>query len=60
MLGGQAGAPADDDHVPWSRPPDVATVTTVIRPDRDQAVTAVIRPDREQAGHGTGGSWASP
>jgi hypothetical protein len=19
--GGQAGAPADDDHVPWSRPP---------------------------------------
>jgi hypothetical protein len=21
MGGGQAGAPADDDHVPWSRPP---------------------------------------
>jgi hypothetical protein len=26
MAGGQAGAPADDDHVPWSRPPGVATV----------------------------------
>ena len=21
MGGGQAGAPADDDHVPWTRPP---------------------------------------
>ena len=27
MGGGQAGAPADDDHVPWSRFPGVATVT---------------------------------
>jgi len=45
---------------PGHVPPDVATVTAVIRPDRDQAVTAVIRPDRDQAGHGTGGSWASP
>jgi hypothetical protein len=26
MGGGQAGAPADDDHVPWSRPPGAATV----------------------------------
>jgi hypothetical protein len=24
---GQAGAPADNDNVPWSRPPCVATVT---------------------------------
>jgi hypothetical protein len=28
MVGGQAGAPADGDHVPWTRPPGVATVTT--------------------------------
>ena len=28
MGGGQAEAPADDDHVPWSRPPPgVANVT---------------------------------
>jgi hypothetical protein len=27
MGGGQARAPADDDHVPWSRPPGVTTVT---------------------------------
>ena len=27
MDGGQAGAPADDDHVPWSRSPRMATVT---------------------------------
>jgi hypothetical protein len=30
MGGGQAGAPADDDHVPWSRPPGMATVTSPV------------------------------
>ena len=30
MGGGQAGAPADDDHVPWSRPPGMATVTSLV------------------------------
>jgi hypothetical protein len=30
MGGGQAGAPADDDHVPWPRPPGMATVTSPV------------------------------
>ena len=30
MSGGQAGAPVDDDHVPWSRPPSMATMAAVI------------------------------
>jgi hypothetical protein len=30
MGGGQAGAPVDDDHVPWSRPPGMATVTSPV------------------------------
>jgi hypothetical protein len=33
MGGGKAGAPADDDHVihvPWSRPPGMATVTSLV------------------------------
>jgi hypothetical protein len=30
MGGGQAGAPADDDHVPWSRPPSMATMTSPV------------------------------
>ena len=30
MGGGQARAPADDDHVPWSRPPGTATVTSLV------------------------------
>jgi hypothetical protein len=30
MGGGQAGAPADNDHVPWSRPPGMATVTSLV------------------------------
>jgi hypothetical protein len=30
MGGGQAGAPADDDHVPWSRPPGMATMTSPV------------------------------
>ena len=37
MGGGQAGAPADDDHVPWSRPPRYG--------HRDLAVTARAGPD---------------
>jgi hypothetical protein len=31
MGGGRAGAPADDDYVPWSRPPyGVATLTLLV------------------------------
>ena len=32
MGGGQAGAPVDEDHVPWSRPPPpgMATVTSLV------------------------------
>ena len=30
MGGGQAKSPADDDHVPWSRPPGMATVTSPV------------------------------
>jgi hypothetical protein len=30
MGGGQAGAPADDDHVPGHVPPGMATVTSLV------------------------------
>jgi hypothetical protein len=30
MGGGQAGAPAEDDHVPCSRPPGMASVTSLV------------------------------
>ena len=61
MGGGQAGAPADDDHVPWTRPPPgVATVSAEIRhvtarvaaagptrnPEADPEPMARSRPER--------------
>ena len=63
MGGGQAGAPADDDPVPWSRPPGVATVTLLViawagpgRPARipePERAEARIRPERP-TGRGKG------
>jgi hypothetical protein len=71
MGGGQAGAPgpADDDHVPWSRPPGIATVTSPVTarvgpggkariPEPEQA-QARIRPERptgRSRGEAAGGS----
>ena len=52
MLGGQAGAPADDDHVPWSRPPRLGH-----RDHRDWQITtrAALGWADPQPGAGPGG-----
>ena len=48
MLGGQAGAPADDDHVPWSHTPGVATVTLLFLARAGRPGPALI-PELERA-----------
>jgi hypothetical protein len=63
MGGGQAGAPADNDHVPWSRPPGVATVTLLVtaragpggpaRISEPEGAEAQIRPEKPK-GRGRG------
>jgi hypothetical protein len=49
MGGGQAGAPApaDDDHVPWSRTPCMATVTLPVTAlaGQDTGTGAGLDPD---------------
>ena len=64
MGGGQAGAPADDDHVPWSRPPPgVATVTAAghgagrpsagpVQVTGPERADARLRPERPMGGAG--------
>jgi hypothetical protein len=65
---GQAGAPADDDHVLWSRPPGVATVTFLVtaragpcgpawipEPERAEARIRPERPAERGRGEAAGG-----
>jgi hypothetical protein len=49
MGGSQAGAPADDDHVPWSRPPWRGHCD-LIRPERPTGS------GRDEAAGGSGGA----